>query len=210
MATRHGAARPAQQHTKKRILDAALNVLTEQGVAGLTVRGIAEDAGASTIAVYTRFGGRSGVLDALYERTFDLLRNALEAVPPLSSDLTGDILAFAMAYRRFALESPARYALMFEHTVPGFNPDPDLRVAVLRDSFDLLVLRVRRVIPADADPVRFSYLLWTTMHGLVSNELTQQARGPIRGWFFVPTEQANEHLYLDGVTAMIIGLTHPG
>src|ERR1700704_4226527 len=74
MATRHGTVRPAQQHTKERFLDAALKVLVNDGVNGLTVRGIAEAARASTIAVYTRFGGRSDLLDALYERTFDLLR----------------------------------------------------------------------------------------------------------------------------------------
>jgi AcrR family transcriptional regulator len=209
MATRHGTVRPAQQHTTERFLDAALKVLIDQGVAGLTVRGVAEMAGASTIVVYTRFGGRSGLLDALYERTFDLLRAALEEVPPPSADLVGDIIAFAMAYRRFALENPARYSLMFEPPLPGFRPDPDLRVAVLHNSFELLVARVRRVTPPDADPIRLGFLLWTSMHGLVSTELTQRARGPIPGWFLPPTEEANEPLYLDGVTAMITGLTQP-
>jgi AcrR family transcriptional regulator len=206
MATRHGTVRPAQQHLKERFLDAALRVLVDDGVNGLTVRSVAEAAGASTIAVYTRFGGRSGLLDSLYERTFDLLRESLEALPPPSSDPEGDILAFAMTYRRFALESPARYALMFERPVTEFSPDPSLRVAVLEKIFALLVKRVERTSRPGADDVRLGYLLWTAMHGLVSNELTQQARGPIPGWFLRPTEDANEPVYLEGVSAMIAGL----
>jgi AcrR family transcriptional regulator len=206
MATRHGTVRPAQQYTKERVLDAALKVLKDAGVAGLTVRSVAEAAGASTIAVYTRFGGRTGLLDTLYERAFDLLHEKLGDLPPPSNDYAGDILAFAMAYRRFALENPARYALMFERPVPDYTPDPALRVAVLQQSFGLLVSRVERCSPHGADNVKLSFLLFTTMHGLVSNELTQQARGPIPGWFLRPTEDANEPMFLDGISAMIVGL----
>jgi len=206
MATRHGSVRPAQQYTKERVLDAALKVLMNDGVAGLTVRGVAEAAGASTIAVYTRFGGRTGLLDTLYERAFDLLHEKLGELPPPSNDYAGDILAFAMAYRRFALENPARYALMFERPVPDYTPDPALRVAVLQQSFGLLVNRVERCSPHGADDIKLSFLLFTTMHGLVSNELTQRARGPIPGWFLRPTEDANEPMFLDGISAMIVGL----
>jgi AcrR family transcriptional regulator len=206
MATRHGTVRPAQQYSKERVLDAALKVLMDEGVAGLTVRGVAEAAGASTIAVYTRFGGRAGLLDTLYERAFDLLREQLDELPPPSNDYAGDLIAFAMTYRRFALENPARYALMFERPVPDFNPDPALRVAVLQQSFELLVSRVERCSPKGADNVKLGFLLFTTMHGLVSNELTQRARGPIPGWFLRPTEEANEPVYLDGISAMIVGL----
>ena len=79
MATRHVSMRPAEHGHRERYLDAALSVLFDRGVTALTVRGVAEAAGASTISVYTRFGGRSGLLDALYERTFDSLRELLEA-----------------------------------------------------------------------------------------------------------------------------------
>jgi AcrR family transcriptional regulator len=206
MATRHGTIRPAQQYTKERVLDAALKVLTAEGVGGLTVRSVAEAAGASTLAVYARFGGRSGLLDTLYERAFDVLQERFDELPPLSNDYAGDIIAFAVIYRRFALDNPARYALMFERVVSDFNPDPALRVSVLQHSFGLLTSRVRRCSPTGADDVKLSYLLFTTMHGLVSNELTQRIRGPIPGWFLRPTEEANEPLYLDGISAMIVGL----
>lgn len=206
MATRHLSPQPSDQGTRERFLLAALNVLLDQGVTKLTVRAVAEAAGASTIAVYTRFGGRSGLLDALYERTFDALREMLEALPPASEDGVADLIDIAVAYRRFALEGPSRYALMFERPVPDFNPDPGLRAVVIRTTFAVFVGQVQRVSPDGTDARSAAYSLWATMHGLVSSELTLGSRAPLPEWFIAPTESANEQAYLAGVTAMIAGL----
>ncbi|WP_439381886.1 TetR/AcrR family transcriptional regulator [Amycolatopsis lexingtonensis] len=206
MATRHLSMRPADQGSRERFLDAALSVLVNRGVPGLTVRGVAEAAGASTISVYARFGGRAGLLDALYERTFDSLREMLEGLPPSSADGVADVLHLALEYRHFALESPARYALMFERPVPGFDPDPALRSAVLRTTFRMFIERVQRVCPPDADSQAAAYQLWTAMHGLVGSELMLASRTPLADWFIPPTDEANEAMYRQGVAAMMRGL----
>ncbi|MEV6903112.1 TetR/AcrR family transcriptional regulator [Amycolatopsis sp. NPDC051372] len=206
MATRHLSTQPADQHNRSRFLDAALNVLTDRGVAGLTVRGVAEAAGASTITVYTRFGGRTGLLDALYERAFDLLRDELLDVPPETDDGVADLLEVALAYRRFALESPARYAMMFERSVHGYDPDPELRTAVLRTTFAMFVGKIRRIGDPGRDSRDYGYLLWTSMHGLVSVELTIRSQTPLSDWFIEPTDEANEVMYRTGVLSMITGL----
>ena len=206
MATRHLSMRPAEQGTRERFLDAALSVLFDRGVSGLSVRGVAEAAGASTLSVYARFGGRAGLLDALYERTFDSLRELLEGLPPSSPDGVADLLHLALEYRLFALESPVRYALMFERPVPGFDPDPALRSAVLRTTFTLFIARVERVCPPGADARAAAYQLWTAMHGLVGAELMLASRTPLPDWFIPPTDEANEEMYRRGVTAMMTGL----
>ncbi|WP_026469471.1 TetR/AcrR family transcriptional regulator [Amycolatopsis balhimycina] len=206
MATRHLPTRPAEQGSRERHLDAALSVLLDRGVPGLTVRGVAEAAGASTLSVYARFGGRAGLLDALYERTFDSLRELLEGLPPSSPDGVGDLLHLALEYRGFALESPARYGLMFERPVPGFDPDPALRSAVLRTTFGMFIARVNLVCPPGADARSTAYQLWTAMHGLVSAELMLASRTPLPDWFIPPTEEAHEQMYRQAVTAMMTGL----
>ncbi|MEU8637639.1 WHG domain-containing protein [Amycolatopsis sp. NPDC048633] len=198
--------RPAEQGNRERFLDAALAVLFDRGVTGLTVRGVAEAAGASTISVYARFGGRAGLLDALYERTFDSLRELLEGLPPASPDGIADLLYLAREYRLFARESPVRYALMFERPVPGFDPDPALRSAVLRTTFSLFTARVQRVCPPGVDAREAAYQLWTAMHGLVGAELLMASRRPLPDWFIPPTEEANEQIYRRGVVAIITGL----
>jgi len=198
--------RPADQGGRERYLDAALSVLLDRGVPGLTVRGVAEAAGASTLSVYARFGGRAGLLDALYERTFDSLRELLEGLPPSSEDGVADLLHLALEYRNFARESPTRYALMFERPVPGFDPDPALRSAVLRTTFTLFIARVQRVCPPGTDARSAAYQLWTAIHGLVGAELLMASRRPLPDWFIPPTEEAHEEMYRDGVTAMMTGL----
>ncbi|GAB2970295.1 TetR/AcrR family transcriptional regulator [Amycolatopsis acidiphila] len=206
MATRHGHPGPAETDSRERFLEAALTVLVEQGVAGLTVRGLAGAAGSSTIGIYTRFGGRAGVLDALYERTFELLRHELTQLPPISGDPLPDVLAFARAYREFALESPARYAFMFERAVPGYDPDPDLRMLAQRNTYDLLVERVRAAVrvPEDADGA--GYIVWTAMHGLVSLELTHRARTPPPDWFLKPGNDSYAEIFHEGITTILAGL----
>ncbi|HEY2062342.1 MAG TPA: TetR/AcrR family transcriptional regulator [Amycolatopsis sp.] len=206
MATRHLSVQPADQNSRKRFLDAALAVLTDRGVAGLTVRGVAEAAGASTITVYTRFGGRTGLLDALYERAFDLMREQLLDVPPETEDGLADLLEVALAYRRFALENPARYALMYERSVHDFDPDPELRKAVMRTTFVMFVDKIRRISRPGADLQQLGYLLWTSMHGLVSVELTMRSQTPLSDWFIENTDEANEDVYRTGVRAMCTGL----
>ncbi|WP_233573673.1 TetR/AcrR family transcriptional regulator [Amycolatopsis panacis] len=206
VATRHLSTQPAEQHHRRRFLDAALAVLTDRGVAGLTVRGVAERAGASTITVYTRFGGRVGLLDALYERAFDLLREDLQAVPPETDDGIADLLEVAQAYRRFAMASPARYGLMFERSVHDYDPDPALRAGVVATTFVEFVTKINRVSPPGVSARDCAYLLWTSMHGLVSVELTIRSQSHIEDWFLDPTAEAHGRMYRHGVLAMITGL----
>lgn len=206
MATRHLSTRPAEQHHRGRFLDAALAVLADRGVAGLTVRAVAERAGASTITVYTRFGGRTGLLDALYERAYDALADELRTGPPADGGGVADLLAVALAYRRFALENPARYGLMFERAVHDYDPDPALRSGVVRTSFAELAGKISRICPPDADPRECCYLFWTAMHGLVSVELTISSQSPLEEWFLDPSDAAQEAIYRRGIEAMISGL----
>jgi AcrR family transcriptional regulator len=180
----------------------------------LTVRRVAELAGSSTMGIYTQFGGRSGMLEAIYRRGFELLRASLVSAlaglgGPAVRDVSERTVALALAYRRFALDNPSLYAFMFERPLPGFDPSPQLRAEALGMTFMLLTDEVRRAQTAGLvggdDPVRPAYLLWTSMHGMTSIELTHAARSPLQGWFLDSTE-ARESVYVEGVRALLAGL----
>jgi AcrR family transcriptional regulator len=204
---------PASQpdELRERLVDAGLELLGRHGPAELTVRRIAEAAGTSTMGVYTKFGGRTGVLEAIYRRGFELLRAALGAVPE-ADDAVRHVLDLALAYRRFAIANPALYAFMFEQPVPDFDPDPTLRVEVLDTTFGLLVTAVRRATAQgalpDGDPVHTSVLVWCLAHGMVTLELTHAAAGPQPGGF-PPGPEAGERILLDGVRATLLGQREP-
>ena len=201
---------------RERFIVAGLRVLHERGAAELTLRRVAQHAGSSTMGIYSCFGGRAGLLEAIYRRGFELLADAITAPRARSADQDQagadphrTIVAIATAYRRFALGNPALYALMFERPLPGFDPAPQLRSWALNLTFTPLVEEVARAqaggLLTGDDPVRPSYLLWTTIHGVTSIELTHAVRSPLPGWF-IDSPEAGEAVLLEAVRAVLTGL----
>lgn len=204
MPTDVGHARsPADQHAE--LLAAGITVLREEGAVRLTLRRVAAAAGTSTMGIYTCFGGRAGLLEAIYAHGFGLLRRRLaEALVAPAPPLTR-ILAVAAAYRDFALSDPALYALMFERPLPDFDPPTRLTFNAMGGAFAVLVTEVEAAVDsgalAGAGPERVAYLLWTAMHGLVSVELTHAAHG----WILDGPDEAGRVL-AQGVAALLSGL----
>src|SRR3954470_23514938 len=93
------------------LLEAALQLLEERGPGALRVRDLAEAVGKSTMAVYTHFGSKQGLLEALYLHGFSRLEDRLKAVASADKGSPG-LLQFARAYREFALDNEALYGLM--------------------------------------------------------------------------------------------------
>src|SRR3954465_7246574 len=161
--------------TRESLLDAALRLLEERGPGALRVRDLSEAVGKSTMGVYTHFGSKQGLLEQLYLHGFSLLEDRLTTVPSAGND-EQEILAFALAYREFALENEALYGLMFERATPDFVPSDDSRMAGLK-TFEMLVERIAGWQPDLAAPAPSAHLAWAAMHGLVSIELMHRRWG---------------------------------
>ncbi|HEV2637277.1 MAG TPA: TetR/AcrR family transcriptional regulator [Actinocrinis sp.] len=190
----------------ERLLDAAAQVLAEQGLGELTVRRVAERADSSTMGVYSRFGGRTGILEALYRRLFGELARALRAVP-VSADPLADVRALAVAYRAFALAGPQRYAFMFADPLPAFAPGSDLRAETVQTTFAPLLAAVGRTRSGAGQVTRATYCLWCVMHGLIGLEFTEVLRTRLDEWNVSgEDEAAAERMFHAGIDAMIAGL----
>src|SRR4051794_1774183 len=161
--------------TRETLLDAALRLLEERGPGALRIRDLATAADKSTMGVYTHFGSKQGLLEELYLYGFRRLEDQLNSVP---SDGQGrqELLAFALAYRTFALENEALYGLMFERATPDFVPSDASRLAALT-TFEMLSTRVADWRPDRTTPAADAPLLWATMHGLVTIELMHRRWG---------------------------------
>ena len=161
--------------TRETLLDAALRLLEERGPGALRIRDLATAAERSTMGVYTHFGSKQGLLEQLYLHGFRRLEDQLDGVP---SDGQGrhELLAFALAYRAFALDNEALYGLMFERASPDFVPSDASRLAALT-TFEMLSTRVARWRPDFTNPAADAHLIWATMHGLVSIELMHRRWG---------------------------------
>ncbi len=145
------------------LLDAALTVLQRDGAAALTVRNITHEVGCSTTGIYTYFGGKHGLVEAIYLEGFDSFDRALAAC-----EGPDELLESGRAYRRWALANPTHYLVMFGRAVPDFEPSAGARQRALA-SFEWLVAAVARW--GAADPPAAAYHLYATVHGYVMLEL---------------------------------------
>src|SRR6201998_3703019 len=96
------------------MLHAAVGLLDEHGPDARQPRRVAGAAGTSTMAVYTHFGGMRGLIAEVAEEGLRQFDAALTVRQP---DAPGaDLLASRDAYRRYAIERPHMYRLMFGST----------------------------------------------------------------------------------------------
>jgi len=185
--------RTPSDDVEQALLDAAADVLTNEGPAALSVRRVAADAGVSPMGVYSRFGGKHGLVEALFLDGFRRLEEHLAV--SRTGDPLADLRECCRGYRRFALASPAAYSVMFARAVPGFVPSAPCRVDAA-GAFQVVVELVRVALDASAlrpgDPVDLAEGIWATCHGLVSLELA--------GIGFVPDREA----HFDGITAALL------
>src|SRR3954470_4029518 len=144
--------------TRETLLEAALRLLEERGPGALRIRDLSEAVGKSTMGVYTHFGSKQGLLEQLYLHGLRRLEDRLRTVSS-ARHARQELLAFALAYREFALDNEALYGLMFERATPDFVPSDDSRMAGLA-TFEMLAERIAVWRPGIADAAPSAHLAW--------------------------------------------------
>jgi AcrR family transcriptional regulator len=168
------SGRPAGRDDDARaaLLAAAHDLLAKEGPGALSVRRIAAAAGMSTMNVYSRFGGKDGVLDELFIDGFRRMGEEM-ADTPTSDDAAADLVTCGQAYRAFAKRNPTYYSLMFDRAVPDFEPS-ERALEIALDALDRVTVRVRRAMEAgvvrEGDPFEVAAALWSCHHGVASLE----------------------------------------
>jgi AcrR family transcriptional regulator len=103
--------------------------------ANLSLRAVARDMGMVSSALYRYFASRDELLTALIIDAYNALGEAAEAGGASVTDrgdLRGRWLSVCHAVRRWALDNPAEYALIFGTPVPGYAAPPDTVPAATR------------------------------------------------------------------------------
>lgn len=155
--------------TKKRILEAASELLVTQGPAGMSVRAIATKAGISTIGIYSHFEGKQGVLNALYMDGFERVYEAMSTAR-LIKDPHDALMDGVTRYFHLSQAHEAQYRLIFGETDLGFEPSVEAREAG-RKAFDCFVSLVAKLLPAAASEETKQIValrIWAQLHGYVS------------------------------------------
>src|SRR5665213_2268875 len=106
------------------IIDAAWSLVIEEGLAGLSLRDLAGRAGITAPTVYAYFDSKNAIYDAMFGRA--ATEFAERMAEPFDSDDPREVLkASARRFSQFCTNSPAHYQLLFQRTIPGFEPSPE-------------------------------------------------------------------------------------
>lgn len=118
--------------TREEILDAALAVMTEQGVAALNLTEVARRVGLRQPSLYQYFTSRVEVYDALFERGMRAHLAAVAAAIDTAAPGWGAVRAGLTATLRFAAAQPVLAQFLFTRAVPGFTPSDQAYAPSLR------------------------------------------------------------------------------
>jgi AcrR family transcriptional regulator len=198
-----GRPREHDERTRVRILDVATRLLASTGPEGVTVRRVAEGAGTTTRAIYSLFGDKRGLLQALHHEAAELMTSTHLQVEA-REDLIAEMVELGLAYRRAALANPHTFRLLMGDA-PSFRPDP-ADVSLGRRAFGRVIETMNRLEAADRlggrEAERAGTQMWALVHGLVSLELLG----------LLEPQGDPEALWRETVEAMVRGLeqSRPG
>jgi AcrR family transcriptional regulator len=185
----------AREHVMTAIVASARTQLTEVGAAELSLRAVARELGMASSAVYRYVASRDELLTALLVQVYSELGAAAEAAEDRSAAASPHErwVAVCHAVRRWALDHPHDYALLYGTPVIGYAAPQDTVAASGRVTgvFARLIgsmpppspddaahdpspalAGMRSYAPGVSDPVLVRAMLaWTAAFGTISFEL---------------------------------------
>jgi AcrR family transcriptional regulator len=161
-----------RQATKDEILEAAWALVREEGLAALSLRDLAARVGMRAPSLYSYFPSKHSIYDAMFGQAATEARDMMRD-RELAGDTRTQLRERARTFFEFATSDPVRAQLLFQRTIPGFEPSPESYAPAV-ESLDDLVQFFRSAGIDDPDALD----LWTAgLSGLVSQQLANDPGG---------------------------------
>jgi AcrR family transcriptional regulator len=163
-----------REQTRREILDAAWDVARSAGLTGLTLRDVAERVGMRAPSLYSHFDSKHAIYDAMFGEAWSAYEEVkAREEAQLPDDLRECAQLIARTFFDFAVADPARYQLMNQRVIPGFEPSQDNYAPAVR------VLEAAHVIAAERglqDPEDLALLL-AIIGGLIDQQIANDPGG---------------------------------
>lgn len=105
---------------------AALDQIVRDGAPSLSIRAVARDIGMSPAGLYRYYDGRDALLTDLLTDAYADLADAVEdAIAGAGGGAVDRFVAGVRRYRRWAIEDPHRFLLIFGTPIPGYEAPTD-------------------------------------------------------------------------------------
>ena len=168
---------------RQALVSSALEILSEAGVGGLSLRAAARRARVSAMAPYRHFADKEALLAAVAEYGFRELAARLTTATAAAADPRAGLAALGVAYVLFARQRPNLFKLMFGPMIEQKSGHPDLDEAggacfnALRQA-----VAAAKFFAGDSDAGDVALACWSLVHGLsaliVDGRLTEHDCGP--------------------------------
>lgn len=160
------------EHSREQQLDMAIaaaeRLIVQEGMAGCSMRKIAQAIGYTVGQLYLLFKNQDELFIVLNERTADAVYSTLRDRIEDVDDPAEAIRLAARAYIEFATRHPNRWRLLFEHRLPPGSPVPQANLRKVQRLFGLIEQHLQALLPAaDEDDLRLeATALWSGVHGV--------------------------------------------
>ena len=163
-----------REATRAEILEAAWDLVRAEGLASLNLRDLAARVGMQAPSLYSYFDSKHAIYDAMFAQGYrQLIEARVSAPPPEGVDPADWLRQRTHLFITFNVADPARYQLMFQRTIPGFEPSPEsyaVSVAALEEARAGLA-SIGLTEPAHLD-------LWTALTtGLADQQISNDPGG---------------------------------
>jgi len=169
--------REKKEH-RQRILDEALQIITKEGFAALSMRKLAEKIEYSAASIYLHFRNRDEIARELSEVGYGQLFEFLTAAAQ-EKDAVKRLRAVGEAYVSFGLKHPEIYRLIF------MSDAAYIEAVFIENNEDSAANKSYRILLGIAEDLKRSGhyrgkaassevadMIWTTWHGIISLKLT--------------------------------------
>lgn len=169
-----------KEDLRLKILEAAKSLFLKEGYEATSIRRIAAAINFSPTTIYLYYEDKTSIAYALQQEGFKLLRSRFSSLQHVD-DPFERFKAMGRSYLQFAIENPDFYELMFVMKEPlgvlkpaNEGDEPDVWSEGVA-TFDFLVDSINSCQKAGyfkgQDPRVFSFLVWSTMHGICTLNL---------------------------------------
>jgi AcrR family transcriptional regulator len=162
--TPHERRRAAGGLSREGIVQAALGLVAESGVSGLSMRKLGERLGCEAMSIYHNFPSKQHLLDAMVDELIGGMRWPAPELPPLER-----LREAMLAYRAMAHRHPALYPYVAVHRL---NTPTGVRF------IEGILALVQAVVPDSEQAARHFRTLGYYLTGAALDETSGYARGP--------------------------------
>ena len=166
-------ATPEQKEEARRVIrQAAADVYNSVGIAGVSVRAIAKEAGVSVGTIYTYFGSLQGLMESLWSGPVQRYIDQLSSIAQAHEDPVERIKALMLSYVEFARKNIEIYRGVFLFVRPRGQAVKDKTPADEVVFPSLVIAAIKEGQSSgqiiDGAPVDMAMMIWGSLHGCIA------------------------------------------